>query len=392
MQSFFLSKRFMSKLSDFMHDQVRPLFIMANDIDKRAAAASIRKNIDFKGPNVVILACAIIVASVGLNVNSIPVIIGAMLISPVMGPILGMGLALGTYDVALMNESLKNFGIMVGISIVAASLFFLASPLDLNNPTELLARTRPTVYDVLVALFGGAAGMLEQARKEKGTVLAGVAIATALMPPLCTIGYGVSTLNPTYIFGAVYLFLINTVFIMLATFLTVKYLEFPSNEIDDDLLRRRNPRVMTVVLVIILIPSFFSAVMIVRENNFSRNAQRFVQENRVIGTSYIFDHTVSATRRGVQTLEIYLAGEALHPEAREKMLESAAAHGIRNEQLVLHEDAALVITDPADIVKDIHDYYDGQIRDLSRLLDELQAEVDRICAAADTTAVDKRPI
>ena len=382
----------MSKFSYFIHDHVRPLFIMAEDIDKRAAAASIRKNIYFKGPNVVILACAIIVASVGLNVNSIPVIIGAMLISPVMGPILGMGLALGTYDVSLMKESLKNFGIMVGISIVAASLFFLASPLDLNNPTELLARTRPTVYDVLVALFGGAAGMLEQARKEKGTVLAGVAIATALMPPLCTIGYGVSTLNPTYIFGAVYLFLINTVFIMLATFLTVKYLEFPSNEIDDDLLRRRNPRVMTVVLVIILIPSFFSAVMIVRENNFSRNAQRFVQENRVIGTSYIFDHTVSATRRGVQTLEIYLAGEALHPEAREKMLESAAAHGIRNEQLVLHEDAALVITDPADIVKDIHDYYDGQIRDLSRLLDELQAEVDRICAAADTTAVDKRPI
>ena len=382
----------MSKFSYFIHDHVRPLFIMAEDIDKRAAAASIRKNIYFKGPNVVILACAIIVASVGLNVNSIPVIIGAMLISPVMGPILGMGLALGTYDVSLMKESLKNFGIMVGISIVAASLFFLASPLDLNNPTELLARTRPTVYDVLVALFGGAAGMLEQARKEKGTVLAGVAIATALMPPLCTIGYGVSTLNPTYIFGALYLFLINTVFIMLATFLTVKYLEFPSNEIDDDLLRRRNPRVMTVVLVIILIPSFFSAVMIVRENNFSRNAQRFVQENRVIGTSYIFDHTVSATRRGVQTLEIYLAGEALHPEAREKMLESAAAHGIRNEQLVLHEDAALVITDPADIVKDIHDYYDGQIRDLSRLLDELQAEVDRICAAADTTAVDKRPI
>ena len=378
----------MSKFSYFIHDHVRPLFIMAEDIDKRAAAASIRKNIYFKGPNVVILACAIIVASVGLNVNSIPVIIGAMLISPVMGPILGMGLALGTYDVSLMKESLKNFGVMVGISIVAASLFFMASPLDLDNPTELLARTRPTVYDVLVALFGGVAGMLEQARKEKGTVLSGVAIATALMPPLCTIGYGISTMNPTYIFGALYLFLINTIFIMLATFLMVKYLEFPVGDIDDDLLRRRNPKVMTAVLVIILIPSFFSAVMIVRENNFSRNAQRFVQENRVIGTSYIFDHTVSATRSGVQTLDIYLAGEALQPEARKKLLECAAAHGIQKEQLVLHEDAALVFTDPADIVKDIHDYYDGQIRDLSRLLDELQTEVNRIRAAADTTAVD----
>lgn len=374
----------MSRVSDFVRDHIRPLFYMNNDLDRHAAIAAIRKNIYFKGANTMILACAIIIASVGLNVNSIPVIIGAMLISPVMGPILGMGLAIGTYDISLLKASLKNFGIMVGISIVAASIFFIVSPLDLENPTELLARTRPTVYDVLVALFGGVAGMLEQARKSKGTVLSGVAIATALMPPLCTVGYGISTLNPTYIFGALYLFFINAIFIMLATFLTVRYLKFPRKEIEDERLRRRAVRMVMVVLTLILIPSFFSAVMIVRENNFSRNAQRFIQENRIIGTSYIFNHTVSATRSGVQTLEIYLAGEALSPQAREGLIRSAAAHGIREEQLVLHEDAALVITDPADIVRDIHDYYDKRLQILDRLLYELQVQIDSLRAEADS--------
>lgn len=378
----------MNRIFDFIHDHIRPLFLMNDDLDRHAATAAIRKNIHFKGANAMILACAIIIASVGLNINSIPVIIGAMLISPVMGPILGMGLAIGTYDIALMKTSLKNFGIMVGISIAAASLFFIVSPLDLENPTELLARTRPTVYDVLVALFGGVAGMLELARKSKGTVLSGVAIATALMPPLCTIGYGISTLNPTYIFGALYLFFINAIFIMLATFLTVRYLKFPRKEIEDERLRRRAVRVVMVVLALILIPSFFSAVMIVRENNFSRNAQRFIQENRVIGTSYIFNHTVSSTRNGVQTLDIYLAGEALSPQAREGLIRSAAAHGIREEQLVLHEDAALVITDPADIVKDIHDYYDNRLQILDRLLYELQVQIDSLRAEADSSATE----
>ena len=378
----------MNRIFDFIHDHIRPLFLMNDDLDRHAATAAIRKNIHFKGANAMILACAIIIASVGLNINSIPVIIGAMLISPVMGPILGMGLAIGTYDIALMKTSLKNFGIMVGISIAAASLFFIVSPLDLENPTELLARTRPTVYDVLVALFGGVAGMLELARKSKGTVLSGVAIATALMPPLCTIGYGISTLNPTYIFGALYLFFINAIFIMLATFLTVRYLKFPRKEIEDERLRRRAVRVVMVVLALILIPSFFSAVMIVRENNFSRNAQRFIQENRVIGTSYIFNHTVSSTRNGVQTLDIYLAGEALSPQAREGLIRSAAAHGIREEQLVLHEDAALVITDPADIVKDIHDYYDNRLQILDRLLYELQVQIDSLRAESDSSATE----
>ena len=168
---------------------------MSDFMDLEGAGASIRKNIYFRGPNVFILVCAIIIASVGLNVNSIPVIIGAMLISPVMGPILGFGFSLGVYDRHLLRESLRNFGVMVAVSILASTVFFLLSPLNMEHPTELLARTNPTVYDVLVALFGGFAGILENSRKERGTVLSGVAIATALMPPLCTIGYGISILN-----------------------------------------------------------------------------------------------------------------------------------------------------------------------------------------------------
>ncbi len=162
-------------------------------IDVDAAAVNIRDNIAFRGPNIVILFCAIITASVGLNVNSIPVIIGAMLISPLMSPIIGFGLALGTNDVDLLKHSLKHLGIMVGISVLSATLYFLVSPLDMVHPTELLARTNPTIYDVLIALFGGLAGILEISRKEKGTVMSGVAIATALMPPLCTAGYGLES-------------------------------------------------------------------------------------------------------------------------------------------------------------------------------------------------------
>ena len=148
-------------------------------VDTDVAAQSIRSNIFFKGPNAWILAFSIVIASVGLNVNSIPVIIGAMLISPLMGPIFGVGLGLGTSDMSLIKDSIRNLLIMVAISLVASTLYFLITPLSLNNPTELLARTNPTIYDVLIALFGGFAGIFEQCRKAKGTVFSGVAIATA---------------------------------------------------------------------------------------------------------------------------------------------------------------------------------------------------------------------
>ena len=204
-------------LYDTFKAQISGIANINDHIDINDASARIKSSIWFKGPNVWILAFSIVIASVGLNVNSTAVIIGAMLVSPLMGPIIGMGLSLGTNDTVLLRDAARNLLIMVIISLLASCLYFVLTPLNLTNPTELLARTSPTIYDVLIALFGGLAGILENCRKERGTVISGVAIATALMPPLCTAGYGLANLNMHYFLGAMYLFLINSVFIILAT-------------------------------------------------------------------------------------------------------------------------------------------------------------------------------
>ena len=358
---------------DRFHRYLRRIVYLGDDIDRVAAVAAIKKNIYFRGPNVIILACAIIIASIGLNVNSIPVIIGAMLISPVMGPILGFGLGLGTNDTELLKNSLKNFAVMVVISIVVASLYFLISPLRLNNPTELLARTRPTIYDVLIALAGGVAGMLENSRKERGTVLSGVAIATALMPPLCTVGYGIAILNPRYIFVALYLFLINGIFIALATFFMAKFLGFESVAVDD-YHRRRNPRIVAAVLLLMIVPSVFSAVWTIRDNNFAISAERFVQNNKTIGSSYIFAHDIHLDGRN-QTLDIYLAGEQLDYTAKQLLLKNALSYGLHSDQIVFHEEAAVQNLNKNELVRDLNENYLQKLQELNQTIMELQVEL-----------------
>ena len=367
---------------------LRHIVYLEDDIDREAASLAIKKNIRFQGPNVIILACAIIIASVGLNVNSIPVIIGAMLISPVMGPIIGFGLGLGTNDTELMKNALKNFVVMVCISIIAASLYFLISPLKLSNPTELLARTRPTIYDVLIALFGGVAGMLEHSRKERGNVLSGVAIATALMPPLCTIGYGIASLNPGYIFGATYLFLINSFFITLATFFLTKFLGFESVDVDEYHLRR-NRRIGAAVLLVMLVPSIISAIGTIRDNNFATSAERFVQDNKTIGSSYIFDHQVHLHGRS-QTLDLYLAGEALDFTTKQMLLKNAMSYGLHSDQIIFHEEAAVQSINKNEVIRDLNEHYLQKIQDLNQKITELEVELakykDAEKAAADSTA------
>jgi len=363
-----------------MHKVIRYIRSLVNIweyIDYETADNSIRKNIAFRGPNVIILACAIIIASVGLNVNSIPVIIGAMLISPVMGPILGLGLGLGTEDRHLMRDSLKNFAVMVVISIMASSLFFALSPLTLENQSELLARTNPTIYDVLIALFGGFAGILETSRKEKGTVIAGVAIATALMPPLCTVGYGISILNLTFIGGALYLFLINTIFIALATFLAVKLFQFPAVQVTDENHQRISKTWYIVILVVILVPSIITAVNVVRENNFKIHATQIVQRNKNLGGSFIYDHKATYNRRE-QTIEIFVAGDALPDEMKERIFRDAEQSGITRNQIVIHEDATHGREDisEAEIVKGIYEHTDRQIKSLNDSIIKLNAQLD----------------
>ena len=245
---------------DYIKRIVKKYIYVYDQIDTDSAAERIKSGIWFKGPNVWILAFSIVIASAGLNVNSTAVIIGAMLVSPLMGPIVGTGLALGTNDTDLLKLSAKNLLVMVIIALIASTLFFVLSPLSLVNPTELEARTRPTIYDVLIALFGGLAGIFEQSRKERGTVLSGVAIATALMPPLCTAGYGLANLNFKFFFGAMYLFIINGVFITLATYMMVKYLNFKTISSVEPAVEKKRRDLISAVLVIVLVPSIYSAV------------------------------------------------------------------------------------------------------------------------------------
>lgn len=346
-------------------------------VDYETADSSIRKNIAFKGPNVIILVCAIVIGSVGLNVNSIPVIIGAMLISPVMGPILGLGLGLGTEDRHLLKDSLKNFAIMVVISILASFLFFLLSPLTMENPSELLARTNPTIYDVLIALFGGFAGILETSRKEKGTVISGVAIATALMPPLCTVGYGISRLNLIYVGGALYLFLINTIFIALATFLAVKLFKFPAVQHADENHQRISKNWYAVILAVMIVPSIITAINVVRENNFKIHANNIVKNNKNMGKSFIYDHKTTYSSRE-QKLEIFVAGEVLSEDMKERLYSYAERYGFTRSQIIIHEDATVVREDlsEAEILKGIYEHTDRQIKVLNDSIVNLNEQLD----------------
>ena len=328
-------------------------------IDTAAAERSIRGNIYFRGPNAWILAIAIVIASVGLNINSIPVIIGAMLISPLMGPIFGMGLGLGINDMQLIKSSGKNLLGMVAISLAASFIYFLITPLNLNNPSELLARTNPTIYDVLIALFGGFAGILEQCRKEKGTVFAGVAIATALMPPLCTAGFGLASGSFGYFMGAAYLFVINCIFIMLATYISVKYFGFREATFANELTQRRTRIFSSVLIVLFIVPSIWSAVTFIRQNNFEGNATAFAEKCKVYGRTILYDYKIDHTEGSV--ISLYFSGEPLSDQARRDLMAQAAEYNISEEQITITEYTTIDNGNDIELVKSIYDKMDVEV-------------------------------
>ena len=369
-------KEFKNKARKFFREQLR----VTDYIDVQAASENIRNNIPFRGPTVYILFAAIVIASVGLNVNSIPVIIGAMLVSPLMSPIIGFGMGLGTNDTQLLLRSLKNLGIMFAISLIASTLYFLVTPLETDNPTELLARTNPSIYDVMIAFFGGVAGILELSRKEKGTVISGVAIATALMPPLCTVGYGIAKLNWHYAGGALYLFFINCVFIALATFLVVKFLHYPLAE-EQDKRSWRKIISYSLLILVVLVPSFFSAYSIVRENRFSTEARHFVKENQTVSGTYIFDYTTDTSVKPY-TLTLRLAGEKLSNDSRAKLYTEAEKHGIRHEQIIFEEDATIEVRrlNETEIMRDWLSSTEEQLRQRDDSIRSLNAQLDAYAA------------
>ncbi|WP_282056756.1 DUF389 domain-containing protein [Maribacter luteus] len=254
------------------------LLDIRSNTDQEATKEAIIADIPFKGHTSWILICSIFIASIGLNANSTAVVIGAMLISPLMGPILGIGLSLAVNDVDTLRRSLKNFTVMVVLSVLTAYLFFAIFPLR-DESSELLARTAPDIRDVLIAFFGGLALVI--ARAKKGTiasVIFGVAIATALMPPLCTVGFGLAIGNYDYASGAMYLFSINTIFIALATFLVLKLLRFPMVRYVNSQKRRLIGRVASIFAILVMIPAGMTFWDALQESLFRKQAQRFVEE------------------------------------------------------------------------------------------------------------------
>jgi uncharacterized hydrophobic protein (TIGR00271 family) len=246
--------------------------------DPKATIAGIQKDIEFKGFNVWILGFAIVIASIGLNVDSTAVVIGAMLISPLMGPIMGFGVGVGINDLSMVRKSILNLAVATGISIAASAVYFFISPLDTPS-NELFARTNPTLLDVLVAIFGGLTGILAGSRKEKSNVIPGVAIATALMPPLCTAGFGLAHGDWHYFFGAFYLFLINAILIATSTTLVVRYLRFPMAAIPDEAKERKYKRYVAVALLALVLPSGWIFYRTVSEGIQTGNITTFLTEH-----------------------------------------------------------------------------------------------------------------
>lgn len=260
--------------------------------------ASISRGVVFRGTNLWILIFAIFVASLGLNVNSTAVIIGAMLISPLMGPIMGIGLSLGINDIPLLRKSISNFLVATLVALITSTVFFLISPLN-DAHSEILARTSPTIYDVLIALFGGLAGIIATSSKQKGNVIPGVAIATALMPPLCTAGYGLATLQLNFFFGSFYLFVINTVFIALATLLIVRLLKLPHSQIKEGSTGKMAHRITWVVVVITLIPSVYFGYDMVQQNRFEKEATRFITAEAHFTNDYLLSKKIDAKKKSI---------------------------------------------------------------------------------------------
>ncbi|MCB0811177.1 MAG: DUF389 domain-containing protein, partial [Flavobacteriales bacterium] len=278
---------------------------------------------------------AIVICSVGLNVNSTAVIIGAMLISPLMGPIIGVGVGVGIFDTQLIRKGARNLLVAVVISVFSSALYFWITPLS-EAQSELLARTTPTLWDVLIALFGGLAGIVAATRKEKTNVIPGVAIATALMPPLCTTGYGLATGQWAYFLGALYLFFINAVFISVSAFLLVRLLRFPRATFVDQVQERRVRWIVWIVVVITVIPSVWLAYTLVERTLFQRRAELFVAQEFDFKDSRVVEKRIDP-RMDVRSIEVFLLGEPLDTIEVDHIKSRMARYGLDQAHLVVNQ-------------------------------------------------------
>ena len=319
-------------LKAFLHG----LFDLHEDKERETKTIDdIEKGVEFKGTNLWILIFAIIIASVGLNTNSAAVIIGAMLISPLMGPIMGIGLGAGINDFALIKKAFYNLSVAVAISILTSAVYFWTTPLH-EAHSELLARTYPTVYDVLIAFFGGLAGIIAGSRKEKTNAIPGVAIATALMPPLCTAGYALAHLNWYYFFGAMYLFFINSVFISTATFLIVRWLKYPKRTFEDPSAESKVKRSIALFVIITIIPSVYLAYHLVEKTVFEQNSKAFIANEFSLGETEVINQLIEFDA-DTSKITVTLYGRPLSNAEIEDIENEMADYGIDHAVLEVHQ-------------------------------------------------------
>ncbi len=331
----------------------------------------IKKGIIFKGTNLWILIFAIIVASVGLNMNSTAVIIGAMLISPLMGPINGLGYSIATYDFDLFKKSLKNFAFAIIASLVASTTYFALSPISTAH-SELLARTSPTIYDVLIALFGGLAGIVAISSKQKGNVIPGVAISTALMPPLCTAGYGLATGQFDFFFGAFYLFTINTIFIAIASVWISQLLKFPIRSLIDNRKKRKIERTINFVIIIVLLPSIYFGYKLVKQEEFLQKANQYVLNVSHFEGNYLLKHDINPKLRKIV---LVYGGTALLDKHKSEIILRSSNFNINDAAIVIEQGLAFSSIDD----KNIEVYkLKEQIISLNEALTKKNAEFDRL--------------
>lgn len=376
-------KRFIKETLVFLRHR---LSLEEDKADPEETIVYIKKGVEFQGTNIWILIFAIMVASVGLNVNSTAVVIGAMLISPLMGPIMGLGMGVGINDFELIKKAAKNLGLMVGISVVTSTIYFFISPIS-DAQSELLARTQPTLWDVLIALFGGLAGIVAGSRKEKSNAIPGVAIATALMPPLCTAGYGLATGNLSYFAGAFYLFTINSVFISLSTFLIVRFLRYPQKSFVDPIREQKVKRWIGALILVVTLPSAYIAFNLVKKTVFEREAGIFINENFVFANCQVISKTIR-TDGGAKKIEVALLGEPVSEERideiRAKMKKSKRLYdaelvvrqgGIIEQGLDITEVERLNREMKAGIIEDLYRKNDEVIQSKDQQIATLEEEL-----------------
>lgn len=326
----------MKSILVYIKNFIRERFNLDDDKAEEAEIVeNIKRDVSFKGTNLWTLIFAIFIASIGLNVNSTAVIIGAMLISPLMGPIMGVGLAIGTNDIELLKKGIKNVTIAVIASVLTSATYFYITPLH-DASSELLARTNPSLWDVFIAFFGGLAGVVAGTRKSKSNVIPGVAIATALMPPLCTAGFGLAMGLWYYFLGALYLFFINSVFICLATFLIVKHLKFHKHEFDTASNQRRVVHYIWLIVAVALLPSIYLAYRIVQRSIFEDNAQNFVQKEFHFARTQVINRSFKMDGKR-QTIELLLIGQELPQTTIDSLKKRLPVYSLDSTNLIVHQ-------------------------------------------------------